>query len=1016
MTDLTTYPMPSVRFRSRTPLAAPTLPAMDVAGFVGLAPTGPIDVPVRIESKQELDDVLGTEDQAALVGPVPQLRHSVNAFFANGGSRCWVVRVDPAPRSRVFPLPTVLLGPPRSSQLRQATVRSRAPGPLADHHQLVAEIDLVDVGAFSVTTGSAVTIDGAADVEAGDLIMVDPATGASELAAVAGVSQERGHRELILDRRRLSLVARPLIPAELRGQPTQIIGPRGATSVVAAPDPDNPRAATIECTVGGTVDIGPGSVLRWGQRHGRARFVVVRSARRLSRTGYYVVLSADSLEVGEASGPPPSRGRLVRADLLLREKSHGPTARLSFGPPVDDEPLVERQRRRPSWSSVPDDETLYRAILEEDLHQLRSVERPGLRLPFAGPEAAMDTAAWPLLWPQPVVDGVTALAVSTEPPPLPADEAHLLFVDRRLDGSPLYRLEGELAHYELHRNTQPLRGLHALAPIEEITMLACPDAVAEHTPPERPEPCRPPCLRRADRETMTIEGTKSDEGVDDLELEVGSEPGLEGAAKLLLDGPRAMLRIAELSALPDPCAPTRFARARQHCADGLSPWSQTLVLADSFTECGLPLPAPIFEVEPVGSTTVRVTVARPVAPPPDASSTLKVTVELSSSPSFASQTTISRTSGLAALNGAVLVFNRATLGPGWLFARARYHNGDGTDGTLGPWSTTSRVAPLPTSGPPVVVPADRSDLLRVQLAMIRLCAARRDAVAILTMPQRWEADRVADHLAVLRTPGQPAGTGDTPPPALERSEAHALSFATTAHPWLGVLPPPRAEPVGDTAALDDTVWASPDGWVCGVMARTARERGAWQAPARARFHQVSALARFDGDDGRLRAAGLNRISAEAPDVFLLTADTLLPWNLDNEGNQRSLGPGASRPVVSDLNVRLLVILVRRLALQVGRPAVFEPINDGLRSHVHGRLSRAMQMMFERGAFAGRTPREAYRVSIPDRLNDRIQAERGRFYVELDIAPSRPLEMLTVELLLNQPAGVSQQGPRPGARP
>lgn len=59
----------------------------DVAGFVGIAERGPVDVPVPVESWRQFQshfgDVVGTA----------YLAYTVRAFFENGGVRCWVVRV-----------------------------------------------------------------------------------------------------------------------------------------------------------------------------------------------------------------------------------------------------------------------------------------------------------------------------------------------------------------------------------------------------------------------------------------------------------------------------------------------------------------------------------------------------------------------------------------------------------------------------------------------------------------------------------------------------------------------------------------------------------------------------------------------------------------------------------------------------------------------------------------------------------------------------------------------------------
>ena len=65
-----------------------------IAAFVGLAPGGPVNVPVRVSHWGKFDQVYGdpnTPDN----GPFMEgafLAHAVRGFFDNGGSGCWVVR------------------------------------------------------------------------------------------------------------------------------------------------------------------------------------------------------------------------------------------------------------------------------------------------------------------------------------------------------------------------------------------------------------------------------------------------------------------------------------------------------------------------------------------------------------------------------------------------------------------------------------------------------------------------------------------------------------------------------------------------------------------------------------------------------------------------------------------------------------------------------------------------------------------------------------------------------------
>jgi uncharacterized protein len=69
--------------------------ATSVAAFVGLAPAGPVNSPVRLSRWGEFARVYGDREEPEN-GPFMEgafLAHAVRGFFDNGGTSCWVVRV-----------------------------------------------------------------------------------------------------------------------------------------------------------------------------------------------------------------------------------------------------------------------------------------------------------------------------------------------------------------------------------------------------------------------------------------------------------------------------------------------------------------------------------------------------------------------------------------------------------------------------------------------------------------------------------------------------------------------------------------------------------------------------------------------------------------------------------------------------------------------------------------------------------------------------------------------------------
>src|SRR3954449_3527854 len=66
-----------------------------VAAFVGLAPGGPVNTPMRISNWTQFSKIFGDPNEPDN-GPFMEgayLAHSVYGFFQNGGNLCWIVRV-----------------------------------------------------------------------------------------------------------------------------------------------------------------------------------------------------------------------------------------------------------------------------------------------------------------------------------------------------------------------------------------------------------------------------------------------------------------------------------------------------------------------------------------------------------------------------------------------------------------------------------------------------------------------------------------------------------------------------------------------------------------------------------------------------------------------------------------------------------------------------------------------------------------------------------------------------------
>lgn len=294
-------------------------------------------------------------------------------------------------------------------------------------------------------------------------------------------------------------------------------------------------------------------------------------------------------------------------------------------------------------------------------------------------------------------------------------------------------------------------------------------------------------------------------------------------------------------------------------------------------------------------------------------------------------------------------------GPDW----SRFVRCDGP--TAGPPpAADADVAPAASSGRVLepVASYDAGPLLEVQRALITLCAARADLVALLSLPVHFDAATTLDWQSQLTATGALA--------ASTTSALTPLSYAGFWHPWL-LVPEPR------TPQLDPLRALAPDGAVAGMVAGRELSRGVWVAPAYQALHGPVGL----------------RPRLTETDVVRL---------FDAHGCVITQRPGAFAPIAAhtlaeagllQLSVRRLVILVRKIALRAGQRYVFEVDNDRFRDLVRRRFQRILDQLVRAGAL------HAGQVVVDDHAE---AADSGQLIVHLQLAPSSPIEFITVTLV------------------
>jgi phage tail sheath protein FI len=272
-----------------------------------------------------------------------------------------------------------------------------------------------------------------------------------------------------------------------------------------------------------------------------------------------------------------------------------------------------------------------------------------------------------------------------------------------------------------------------------------------------------------------------------------------------------------------------------------------------------------------------------------------------------------------------------------------------------------------------------SDLLFTHQVILSFCQARADVVGILTLPSHFRTAECVDWQTRFR------GRSSLPPRPTVSDNLRGtadLSYVAVYHPWLQMADP--NEPDGLSTV-------PPDGAACGLIAARELARGVWVAA------------------GNLSVANVLGLTpplppADLPDLFDRRFNLFRQQTSDfRVVSAHTLGDGQELLQVS---VRRLMILLRKVAQARGIDYVFRNNDRLLAESVRAGLFAMLQDLFERGAFAGDTPQESYRVFTGKDVNPQQSIDAGRFIAVIQVAPSQPLEFINV-LLVRQPDGSLQ---------
>ncbi len=981
--------LPGFRFEAESPPLAEWLPRMDVACFVGFAASGPLDVPVAVESAAHFEAVFGRE--AALAWDAregaqsrAQLAPAVRAFFENGGRRCWIVRVartvaDDAPganplnraRENFFPVPSlaacVLDEAGGVREIVPAFARARSEGSWSDALEVGAGLlsRPFQVRSLSLADDTLeIYQDSPGELAPGDLLRLtfDEGTtlflfvNAITLAAPGASDARRAVKVSCKNPVWLQAVSPGSPPSDLAAEATARIytfepenpgaggAAQGRTAASAFASQHQVRFVSDEgATAAGDdgavsielkVSLGdappPGSIVTISSAAGLMLLVVAETGvagGAESGAGEAVRLTGQCFRVCEPQ-EWLTEDRIAQAERLtfeLRVRSEGDYAltlgELGFAAP-----------HARFWGQLPTDAEVYRAdetapVNEPTEHLWQPVGV--VRFPVAAGDAGGGVFFLPLAMSSLAADYLGAARLpggALERDGLAVFDAKL-FLDAELADAGVNTLMQRADHIRyLGTTTRPLRAIHAALSIEEVTLISAPDAAhrgwtrAAVEPPPPPERSKP---------------------------------------------------------LPRPEWWT-FLDCRKHA--GRIPLVHR-PLRSQFLECGLRvIERPQLKSEGELSESGTFTLNWKWKQPKENFRRATFVIEESGSPTWVGSSVIYR----GEAESYTLYGRRA----GDYYYRVRVEVEGADDGRVesSDWSTGVVVRVGAGQGWRIVSEEgfDASALLAVQRGLLRMCAARADLMAVLSLPAHYREDKSLEHVESLK--GAAGAAGDTSGVApLGAGEAGAFSYGALYHPWLVSR---------DAHELEAFRHVAPDGAACGLIAARALSRGAWIAPAneplRGAVSLTPPVVRRRWLD--LQLAQINLIRQEPRGFLAMNADTL-----------------SDEEELRQISVRRLLILLRRLAIRHGSTYVFEPNSPAFRRLVQRGFESVMDQLFARGAFAGATPAASYQVVTGAELNTRQSVDLGRFIVELRVAPSLPLTFLTIRLVQTGERGFVTEG-------
>lgn len=231
---------------------------------------------------------------------------------------------------------------------------------------------------------------------------------------------------------------------------------------------------------------------------------------------------------------------------------------------------------------------------------------------------------------------------------------------------------------------------------------------------------------------------------------------------------------------------------------------------------------------------------------------------------------------------------------------------------------------------------------------------RKDVFIILTTPKGMDGQAAADYRSIT----------------FNRKSKYAAMY----WPWIKVTDPLNSQ---------KTITAPPLGWVAGVYARTDQTRNVGKAPG----------GTVDGALQFLTGLESNPDKGERDTVYPLRVNPLI--NTTQTGlavwGVRTLSP--TNDVLRYVNAVRLFQFVEKSIFNSTFGFVFESITSSLYGQIKTTVDGFLNNLYNTNYFAGNSPSQAYFCICDDTNNPPEVVNQGQVVVDIGIAPNRPGEFI-----------------------